>query len=57
VTRRYRNSVYKIQILNPNGVCKGVVSTFIDGIRSGSNLLPAYNDGKEHDVIVTMGKK
>jgi cellobiose phosphorylase len=55
VTRRYRNSVYKIQILNPNGVCKGIVSTFIDGIQSGCNLLPAFNDGKEHDVIVTMG--
>jgi len=55
ITRRFRNSVYKIQILNPKGVCKGVETTMIDGIQSGSNLLPVFKDGKEHIVIITMG--
>jgi cellobiose phosphorylase len=55
VSRRYRNSTYKIQVLNPKGVCKGIASIKMDGVQMDGNLLPVLNDNKEHDVIVTLG--
>jgi cellobiose phosphorylase len=56
VSRRFRNAMYHIKILNPSQVCKGIISIEIDGRRHNNNLLPVFNDGKEHDIVVIIGK-
>ncbi len=54
IMRKYRNSVYKIIIKNPNNVNKGVSQVFCDGIRLEGNKLPIFNDNKEHRVEVLL---
>jgi cyclic beta-1,2-glucan synthetase len=47
-------SKYLITVLNPNGVQKGVASVTVDGARA-ENGIQLSNDGKRHEVIVTLG--
>jgi len=54
VTRKYRNAVYNINILNPSGRNKGVTEMTVDGTRIRGNVLPIFNDGKQHQVEVTV---
>lgn len=55
VTRKFRGSTYKIVITNPDHVSKGVKYIEVDGNRIESNLIPAINDTKIHEVKVIMG--
>jgi len=53
--RHFRGSDYYITVRNPKHVSKGVKSVVVDGKTSGSNLIPAFTDGADHHVEVTMG--
>lgn len=54
-TRIYRNSTYNIEVKNPNHVSKGVQSVTVDGNAISGNVVPIFNDGLEHSVVVTLG--
>ena len=54
ITRKFRNAVYNIKIKNPNGNSKGIENITIDGILIPGNILPIFNDGEEHEVLVIM---
>lgn len=53
VKRRFRGAEYRIHILNPNGVSKGVKSITVDGVSVADAVIPC-SDGS-HDVEVVMG--
>lgn len=53
--RKFRNTLYRISYKNPNHVKKGVKSITVDGNKIDSQILPVFNDGKEHIVEVLMG--
>lgn len=54
ITRIFRGITYKILILNPKGVEKGIQSIMMNGQAVEGLHLP-LTDQKENDVIVTMG--
>jgi len=55
VKRHFRGCDYYITVRNPEHVSKGVKSVTIDGKKAGSNLIPPFSDGKDHNVEVIMG--
>jgi len=55
VSRKFRGAEYHIEVKNPNGVSKGVKEVIVDGKSQSSNLIPLFEDGEEHSVIVMMG--
>jgi cellobiose phosphorylase len=55
VKRKFRGATYIIRIANPSHVQKGVKSVTVDGNPIEGNILPVFNDGKEHEVHVIMG--
>ncbi|MCX7711214.1 MAG: glycosyl transferase [Clostridia bacterium] len=55
VTRHYRGSIYNITVKNPNHVSKGIKKLVVDGNEFIGNVLPIFEDGKEHSVEVVMG--
>lgn len=55
VQREFRNAVYQIKVENPKGVSTGVKKLVVDGAEVTGNIIPAFNDGKEHSVLVTLG--
>lgn len=54
-TRIFRGATYKITLKNPSHVCKGIKTLLIDGVATQGKLVPAFNDGKGHDVEAIMG--
>lgn len=57
VERYYRGAVYRISIRNPDHVQRGDVEISVDGKSIMDNLVPAFSDGKEHTVDVTIKKQ
>ena len=55
VTREFRGSTYKINILNPSGVQKGVIMVKVDGVILNSNLVWCNDNKLVHLVEVIMG--
>ena len=55
VFRKFRGAAYKLQVSNPEGICKGVRSITVDGEPIEGTLLPVF-DGGVHEVVVVMGK-
>jgi cellobiose phosphorylase len=55
VTRVFRGSTYQITVENPGRISKGIQSVAVDGKVVGSNVIPAFDDGKTHQVKVVMG--
>ncbi len=55
VTRKFRNSTYIIKVENPKHVNTGIASVKVDGVEQQSNILPIFNDGKNHEVVVVLG--
>lgn len=55
LTRKFRGATYRIKVENPNGVCKGVKDLVVDGNPQKSNIVPIFQDNKEHSVVVRMG--
>jgi cellobiose phosphorylase len=55
VTRKFRGATYKIKVENPKHVCKGISKITIDGNLLVSYVLPIFDAGSTHSVIVEMG--
>ncbi|MCD6247882.1 MAG: glycosyl transferase family 36 [Hadesarchaea archaeon] len=55
VTRCFRGATYDIEVRNPDGVSRGVRSVTVDGKPLEGNVLPIFDDGKVHKVVVIMG--
>lgn len=54
---RYRSARYEIAVENPGGVCQGVTSVTVDGIRlpPGEPRVALLDDGAIHRVELTLG--
>ena len=57
VTRHFRGADYRITVDNSAGAEKGVKSITVDGSPLSGCVLPVFNDGKTHEVVVVLGKK
>jgi cellobiose phosphorylase len=55
MTYRYGQSVYRIEVRNPEGVSSGVRRVTLDGQEMSEGSVPLRDDGESHDVRVTMG--
>jgi cellobiose phosphorylase len=55
VRRWYRGSWYAIDVKNPQGVNKGICGIKVDGRELRGNILPVFDDKKEHQVDVVLG--
>jgi cellobiose phosphorylase len=55
ITRKFRGATYKIKVVNKNHVNKGVAKVTIDGNNFESNILPIFEQGTAHSVVVEMG--
>jgi cellobiose phosphorylase len=53
--RTFRGATYAIEVANPEGVNFGVKSMVVDGEPIEGNVVPAYADGKTHEVKVVLG--
>ena len=55
IERQFRGATYDIQVLNPDGVEKGLQSLTVDGQKVAGNLLPLFPSGR-HQVQAVMGR-
>jgi cellobiose phosphorylase len=55
VSRRFRGSIYNIEVLNPENKSKGIKKVLLDGKAHSSNVLPLFPEGTKHDIKVTLG--
>lgn len=55
VQRKFRNASYNITVQNPHHVSKGIKEIIVDDKRVKGNVVPAFEDGKNHFVKVIMG--
>lgn len=55
VSRLYRGATYVIDVKNPDHVSSGIKKITVDGAEIDGNILPVFNDAKEHKVEVIMG--
>ena len=55
---RYRDSLYRIEVTNPQHVCRGIASCELDGERLevAPCLVPLAADGRVHLVAVELGR-
>jgi cyclic beta-1,2-glucan synthetase len=57
ITYRHGDTLYRITVQNPKGVCRGVSRVSLDGtLLSGEALVPLSDDGGEHRVEVVLGE-
>ena len=54
---RYGDTTYRIKVMNPDGINKGVRMITVDGAPAEGNVIDLADDGKSHDVNVVMGAK
>ncbi len=54
VTRKLRDTTFKIKVSNPSGVCKGVAQRLVNGKEHRGELI-AYSPGNTLEVEVIMG--
>jgi len=54
VTRTWRGATYQIRVRNPHGLEKGRVELIVDGKPFPDDFLPAFADGKTHEVIAII---
>jgi cellobiose phosphorylase len=54
-TRRFRNKMLNIKVVNQKGVQKGVKKITLNGQEIPGNLIPVSKMKKENDVVVEMG--
>jgi cellobiose phosphorylase len=56
VIRKFRNTRYEIEVQNPEHVCKGIKSIWVDGKPASGNIVPIFVDGQTHQVRVVLEK-
>lgn len=54
IARTWRGATYHIQVRNPHRLEGGRVELVVDGKFLPGDLVPAFADGKTHDVVATM---
>ena len=54
---RYHSSRYEVKVLNPKGVCRGVLSVEVDGkpVRGGA-AIHLTDDGSAHNIHIVLGE-
>jgi cyclic beta-1,2-glucan synthetase len=53
---RHGDTLYRITVENPKGVCRGVSRVSLDGtLLPGEALVPLTDDGREHQIQVVLG--
>jgi cellobiose phosphorylase len=55
VVRKFRGVTYKIQIKNPDHICKGVAQLIVDGSPIVGDTVPLTDSGAEVSVELIMG--
>jgi cellobiose phosphorylase len=55
VARQVRGATYSVTVRNPDRVSKGVKSIEVDGTALVGSIVPYFDDGQTHRVIVVMG--
>jgi cellobiose phosphorylase len=55
VKRLFRGATYHIEVKNTGGKGQGVTEVTVDGKKQNSNIVPAFNDGKTHQVRAVLG--
>jgi cellobiose phosphorylase len=55
VDRRFRGAMLHIEVKNPSHVSKGVKRVTVDGKPIDGNLVPPFEAGSEHSIVVEMG--
>jgi cellobiose phosphorylase len=55
--RRFRGKQVRIEVQNPDRVCKGVAAITLNGQPMDDNLIPAESLNAENDVLVVMGEQ
>ena len=55
VTRKFRGATYEIEIVNTNGVQKGVKELYIDGVKTEGNIVPMAKAGQTIKVKAVLG--
>jgi cyclic beta-1,2-glucan synthetase len=56
IAYRHGGSLYRIDVENPRGVCRGVSRVSLDGVLlPGEGIVPLIDDGREHQVQVVLG--
>jgi cellobiose phosphorylase len=55
VTRKYKNTVYNIEVKNPKHINKGISQLKVDGKEINGNIAPVFGDGKTHSIEAVMG--
>jgi cellobiose phosphorylase len=55
ITYRHRSATYRIRVENAAGTGHGVRSLTVDGRTAEGGAVPLRDDGREHDVRVTLG--
>ncbi|MFH1996847.1 MAG: glycosyl transferase, partial [Candidatus Omnitrophota bacterium] len=56
ITRIFRNATYRIKVLNPKRIAKGVKEVTVDGRKMKDKIIPSFSDRNVHNVVVVMGK-
>ena len=57
VAYRHGSATYRIRVENPAGAGRGVQSVLVDGQPVPAGVVPLRDDGREHDVRVTLGSE
>jgi cellobiose phosphorylase len=57
VAYRHGSATYRIRVENPAGAGRGVQSVLVDGQPVPGGVVPLRDDGREHDVQVTLGSE
>lgn len=55
VKREFRESIFSIEVVNPNGVCSGVTSLTVDGVAVEGNIIPNPEKVGYYNVKVALG--
>lgn len=53
-TRKFRNAIYTIEVVNTAHMSKGIKTLVVDGKEIRGNVIPIYDDGNEHIVRAIM---
>jgi cellobiose phosphorylase len=56
ITYRHGESIYRINLENPQRVSRGVTQVFLDGEELANGRIPLLSDGKQRQVRVLLGK-
>jgi cellobiose phosphorylase len=55
ITYRHGSATYRVRVENPAGAGRGVGSVTLDGQPAAGGAVPLRDDGREHDIRVTLG--